>query len=664
MATIATLTAKLTADTTAFIRNMASAEGAVTGFAAKSALVGGGLLLLGTAALVIGKQVLDMGVLYDEAMDNIATKTGATGDELDELGQSLLDVYTSIPTELLPAAEAIGQINARLDLTGAPLEEITRQLLELSRLTGTDLSTNINAVADAMLKWNVPASEIPGHIDALFRVSQATGVPLARLAQLVADNGAALQAFGFMLPETIALMAALEGSGVNTEMAMRGLRTAIGKLADEGVTDAKQGLTDLFTKIKNAPTDFDAAALAIDYFGARAGPELSAAIRSGKLDLETMLGIVQNGEGTIMATAEATNDFQEKLQILNNKLNDLLIPLGTVLVDALTAMAEQLGIVVDGVNDLQGAYEKLPDKQEKAGMGMLKVSTGLVLFSAAWDGAKIVFRLIGDAFDKLGLDTSQVGDVIEGVLMALGDAFDQAKATIGLALSDAVDYIIAAKDSAVAKFEELRSGVIDKVTTLASGLITQFTAIKDNIVRFLGEAKDNAIQKVKDMGIGIADALLNIVYAAANGGLNIGRAIVNGIKNGIYAIWDTAVGAAGALADAIMGKLKGVLKVFSPSKETEYFGKMLGAGLVRGMDRAEAIVLRASDRMANAALRPLSGLGFDGGDAQASGTNQPIIYNIYTLKSDEYQRLLQNAQQGGDFARTFGSELGLRVGAF
>jgi phage-related minor tail protein len=108
------------------------------------ATVGAGLAAGGIAAIV-GLEKL--GSTFDDAMDSIAVKTGATGEELDGLGDSFKSVFTSVPVSADEAAQAIGTVSQQLGLTGKPLEEVSTQLLNLSRITDTDLGTNLKRYA-------------------------------------------------------------------------------------------------------------------------------------------------------------------------------------------------------------------------------------------------------------------------------------------------------------------------------------------------------------------------------------------------------------------------------------------------------------------------------------------------------------------------------------
>ena len=73
--------------------------------------------------------------------------------------------------------------------------------------------------------------------------------------------------------------------------------------------------------------------------------------------------------------------------------------------------------------------------------------------------------------------------------------------------------------------------------------------------------------------------------------------------------------------------------------------------------------MAAAGGIVDAAMRPLDASVTPGGAFAASGGGPAtVIYVSNSLKSQELIDLIRNAESGGDFARNFGSELGLYAG--
>lgn len=690
MATIAELKAKLTADVGEFVAGMTTANTSLSGLAAKSPMVTGGLLAIGTAALLIGKQALDMGMAYDDALDTIQVKTGATGQELQELGESARAVFRAIPTDLQTAADAIATVNQRLGLTGTALETVSIQMLELSRITGTDLQTNINSAADALIKWNIPAEHIPETLDQIFRASQASGVAFSTLADLVSRNAAVLQQFGFTLPGAIALLASFEAAGVNTEQAMMGLKSALAKFADEGVTDFQDALTELFEQIKNAPTDVEATALAIEYFGQRAGPELATAIRDGRLELDQLLQAIYNGESTITGTAEATNDFAEKWQILKNNLNDALIPLGTTLFSALNALIPALTMGVQSLVSFADALGRLPGPLQEIATGALQILLAqLTLAPIAIDLVKSALDRIGTALGSFGAALSTVSAALVATLQSIStgfttmvasvtatvgsmasavgskfiDLWNSIKGTALLIKNSVVTEFTNAKTSATNLVNELASAVGLKFIDLWNSIVGTMTLIKSAVTNAIDEMSTTAVAKVFFMCANIVSEVVSLASSLYDAAVSAGSQLAQGLVDGITGMLGAVLSAAQGLVDGAMGILSNV-PGFSPIAHVgEYFGAQLGGGFASGIAGMGDRVGGASDSLVAAAMAPLdASVSPSGGLTSAlSGTNGATYISI-SLKSQELVDLIRNAESGGDFARNFGTQLGLYGG--
>jgi phage-related minor tail protein len=364
------------------IPSMRGAQAAMAGqIAGPSAAVGkqaggtmgramGAALKVGLGAAVAGLGAVAglarLGGSFDDAFDAIRVGTGATGAALEDLKGSFKTVFSSVPTDMGSASQAVADLNTRLGLTGEPLEELSTQLLELSRITGTDLGSNIESVTRVFGDWGVSAEEQAGHLDALFRASQATGITVDTLSQQMVKYGAPLRQLGFDFDTTAGLLGKFEKEGVNAELVMGSMRIALGKMAREGIP-AEEGLRQVVEQIANAGSASEANALALELFGARAGPDMAAAIREGRFDLGELYSTIANGEETILGAAEDTADFSEKWNVFKNQVLVGLEPLATAVFDAITVAMGKLSdwwsvngdTITTGFNNLTEAISKV-----------------------------------------------------------------------------------------------------------------------------------------------------------------------------------------------------------------------------------------------------------------------------------------------------------------
>lgn len=301
---------------------------------AVGAAVDGIAVATGKAVVEAGKYLKDLGSQFDEAADAIRIGTGATGDALDGLLDDFDEVYKSVPTTMEDASKAIADYNTRLGLTGPQLQEISKQALQVSDMLGDDLGGVIEESSQAFQQWNIDAENMGGAMDYIFKVSQSTGMGFTDLMSNMQKFGPQLQEMGYSFETASALMGQLDKAGVNVEEVLGAMKKSVGALAKEGIS-ASDGLAMYYEQIKNAGTAAEAASIASEIFGTKAGSTMAAAIRDGTLAVGDLTeSLLENGE-TIAGAAEDTYDFAERLQIMKQGLEVALKPMANTVFDGL-----------------------------------------------------------------------------------------------------------------------------------------------------------------------------------------------------------------------------------------------------------------------------------------------------------------------------------------
>jgi len=253
---------------------------------------------------------------------------------------------------------------------------------------------------------------------------------------------------------------------------MGSLRIAAGKFAKEGV-NLQAGLNDTIASIKGAKDESAALALGMEVFGARAGPDMVAAIREGRFSVDELTAAVAGSEGAIMAASEATMDWPEKLELLKNKATVALEPLGMAfmniagmlldklmpLFDRLAAwFAETLAPAIEaampGIEDLINAFALL-FQGDTASFTELLIN-GLYTIGEAFGLTKEQMQpfLTGlwDVIDTVVAFVTDHGPAIKSALLAIGAVLAGAAIASGImaivgaiaALANPVTLVIAA----------------------------------------------------------------------------------------------------------------------------------------------------------------------------------------------------------------------------
>jgi len=320
---------------------------------AVGAAVGTIAIVTATAVMDAGAYLLDLGGQFDSVTDSIRIGTGATGDALDDLLEDFDAVYSSIPTTMEDGAQAIADYNTRLGLTGPELQEISKQAIQVSDMLGDDLGSVIEESSQAFQQWNIDAVGMSDAMDYVFKASQSTGTGFTDLLSKVQQFGPQLQDMGYSFEEATALIGQLDKAGVNADEVLGAMKKSVGTLAKEGI-GAADGLAMYVEQIEQAETAAEAAAIASEVFGARAGSTMADAIRDGSLAVGDLTAELMANQETIASAADDTYDFAERLQVMRQGLEVALKPMANTIFDGINGFMPTLTSLMEKIVPIIG----------------------------------------------------------------------------------------------------------------------------------------------------------------------------------------------------------------------------------------------------------------------------------------------------------------------
>lgn len=422
--------------------------------------------------------------------EQVITKTGATGEALEEMTGIMEDLATSIPTSFEEAGSAVGEVATRFDMTGDQLKDLSGKFIKFSKVNKTDVSKSIDTVQSAMAMFGVESEKAGDVLDMLTKASQDTGIGVDELSSSLSTNGVALQEMGMGIEDAIGFLANLDKSGVDSSATLSGLKKAVANAAKEGKPMA-EAMHEVQDAIKNAGSDTEATQAAIEIFGSKAGPAIAEAVRDGKLSLEDFSGALVEFQGATEETFDATIDAADEFQVAMNKVKDAGAELGEVLGEKLAPI---VGDIADMIKDLGEKFEGLdPDVQD------LIVTIGLIVAAAG-----PVLVVIGTVIGAIGSIVGAIGTVI-GVITAVTGAIGGVVGALNPIVWVIAGVIAAGValwanwDTIKEKAGELKDKVEEKWNDIKEKTVTKFNEVKENIQKKMQEAKEKAIQKASDM---------------------------------------------------------------------------------------------------------------------------------------------------------------------
>ena len=467
-----------------------SAQNKISGLNVKAlavgAAVGGIAVAIGKAVVEAGKYLKDLGSQFDEAADAIRIGTGATGDALDGLLDDFDEVYKSVPTTMEDASKAIADYNTRLGLTGPQLQEISKQALQVSDMLGDDLGGVIEESSQAFQQWNIDADDMSGAMDYIFKVSQSTGMGFTDLMSNMQKFGPQLQEMGYSFETASALMGQLDKAGVNTEEVLSAMKRSVGALAKEGIS-ASDGLAMYYEQIKNAGTAAEAASIASEIFGTKAGSTMAAAIRDGALAVGDLTeNLMENGE-TIAGAAEDTYDFAERLQIMKQGLEVALKPMANT--------------VFDGLNKFMPVLQKLMEQITP------------VISDAVEAAAPFVEEFLMGAADALEGVLPLISQLAAGLLPILTQLMSTLLPPLLSLVQTLLPPLMEIVQAILPPIAGILATILPMLTQIISAVLPVLTQLITSLLPVITPLLELALQLINDVVLPLLPPLMSIVEA-------------------------------------------------------------------------------------------------------------------------------------------------------
>ncbi len=576
-----------------------------------------GIVALGVAAIKFGSD-------FQTAFATIRKGTGAIGEDLEGLKQDFKNALKEVPDDMQAVATATADLNTRLGLTGKPLSDLTVKMLDFARATDQEVAGAIADTTRVFGDWSIATGDQSDALNHLFLVGQNTGIGVDKLAQQVVQFGAPLRQMGFSFEEATVLMGKWEKEGVNSEAILGALKIGVANFAKEGV-DASTGLANFIDKITELGPGAEATSLAMETFGARAGPDMVAAVLEGRFAIEDLMGIVAGASDNFQAAAADSETWQQKLSQLKNRVLVKLEPLLTGLIEKLTEFGDWLN--VKGIPLAEEFGEKLK-KELQPGIDAIRDAFRMLQpkVKAAGDVLKKIFDFLDEHAPLLAIAAVIIGIVLVAAFVALAIAAATAAVSMLIALAPIIalvaviallvvgifllvkhwgtltaflmsaweatmafllssvgqlrDFFVGnfnrIKDFVIDAFQATVSFVVDKAIWLRDTVVDAFTKMKDWVIERVLKLKDGAIEKLGDL-LAWVKKLPGRILAAIGA---LGALLLEKGKDVLRGLWD---GLKGFWAREVEGWLNIKDKITTAVGDVTTFLKEKGKDIIRGL---------------------------------------------------------------------------------
>lgn len=313
-----------------------------------------GIVAAGTASISAWTEV-------DEAFDDIIKKTGATGDDLQQLEDIAESIATTIPTDFKTAASAVGEVNTRFDVTGDRLNDLATAFIQFSSLNNTDVVSSIDNVSSMMKAWGIDAKDTASVLDLLNGVSQQTGASADQVADILQSNALSFKELDLDIAQAATLLGNMEKNGIDASAGIAALRKAMSKATDENKT-LNEVMAEWQALMASNISESEKMTATEDLFGSRAYAQLFNALQEGNISFTEINASMSDFEGNLSRTFEATLDPADEFTTTMNELKLFGAELGEEILPVLVDVLKDLKPILD---DLREAWESMSEEEQR-----------------------------------------------------------------------------------------------------------------------------------------------------------------------------------------------------------------------------------------------------------------------------------------------------------
>lgn len=493
-----------------------------------------------------------------KTVDEVVDKNGKTIISYNDLEKSIRDMAKEIPastSEINEVAEAAGQLGIQTE----NVMGFTRTMIDMgesTNMSSEEAATSLAKLANITGMSQKDFDKLGSAIVNLGNNSATTEKDIVAMSLRLA--GSAKQA-NMSEDQILGMAAAMSSVGINAEAGggsmsrvMQKIQTSVlsgndqlqlfaqtaGMSANEfkqaWQEDAASALTEFVKGLGKAKDSGDDVTSALKKMGINSTQEIDTMLRlSGAGEtLSESLGISSEGwkeNSALTSEAEKRYDtFQSKLQIVKNKLEDVMITIGTPLMEALSGMIDGMQPALDVVANIANWFASLDKNQQKTIMTIIALIAAVGPFLVIFGKTVVLIANVTKAFKTLQ------------VAMALLNFNPIVLAITGL---------IAAFVLLYTKCDWFRRGFNTFMKGIAGIGKTQIDAIK----RYFGGLIDfiagvftgdwsRAWQGVKDIFGGIFDSFEGLAKAPLNGVIALINSVFAGLGNIKIPKWVPKIG--------------------------------------------------------------------------------------------------------------------------
>jgi len=548
--------------------------------AGKMKAVGAALVAIGAAASAAILKAVDDVKQFNRSIEETAVTAGASAKDIDKMKEAALELGNAIvPAE--EVSKGFGQLLRITQDTGDALNTMS-WFVDLAMVSGRELATEIADVTDVMAQFDMGIYETNKIMDAATAIYSRSSWAISDVFNALKETGPAAATAGVSFGELSTLLGVIAEKGMSAGQATMALQVMFGKLVDDteatrstleglgvAVFDAEGAmrpmmdiLRDLADQFEKMPDSTEKTAAAVELFGSRSGARMGTLLSQGSAALDIFSVKIQQASGYTAELAEVAEDSISPWQKFKNSLHEVSIKFGAVIepvgsvLSFLTSLLVPVGMLMMMYPTLSASINLTTISMKLHAVAAVLSAKAQWLLNAAILGCPLVW--------VIALIVALVA-----ALYLLIKHWDKLKDSVGKFAANAREKLNALGNWLRDKWAKAVEGTKKAWDNLKTAASKTWEAIKSSGSKLKTWFQNNAhrwferYQKFKE----------------------IGRKLMEALKDGMEAMKNKLKDAAHKIADAIGKFFGGSLPEVGPLKHIVTMGEDLMRGYGKGMQR-------------------------------------------------------------------------------
>lgn len=306
-------------------------------------------LIAGGALANFLQESIAASIKFEKALSSLSAITGATGDDLNFLRQSSIELAKDSTLSAAQVAEAFKLVaSAKPDLleNAAALRQVTKEVIALSEAGEIELTQAANAVGQALNQFGEGADQAARFVNVLAAGAKFGASEIFETADAIKNSGVAAAAAGVSFEQANAAIQVLAGSGIKAAEAGTSLRNILTILDTSTNQKLRPSVVGLSQALENLNKENLSAVELVDIFGREninAGRILS---QNAKL-LDELTVSITGTNTAYEQQAIITDNLDGDIKRLNNSYDILKITVGDLFNESLRSSVQTFAGAID-----------------------------------------------------------------------------------------------------------------------------------------------------------------------------------------------------------------------------------------------------------------------------------------------------------------------------